>query len=115
MVRQRLASGREMINVLLDLTMDETENDRLIASLMGIGKCLIDKGYPLRLCWIAQGNLLSAKYLAEEGELSNTVDQILSANGKMPEGKAKTLMETEYPRESYVIVKSGAYKGAYIR
>lgn len=115
MVRERLATGREKINVLLALTKDPTENDALMASLHGLGLLLLDKGYPIRLCWLGQGNALQGHYLAEEGELANAIDEILSVSGMQEQGMAQTVMEAEYPGEAYVIVKKGTYKGTYIR
>ena len=115
MVRERLATGREKINVLLALTEDETENDLLIASLYSLGRMLLDRGYPIRLCWLGLGGSLQGQYVAEEGELENAMDEILSVSGKKSAGKAQNAMETEFPGEAYVIVKNGAYKGAYVR
>lgn len=115
MVRERLSTGRDKINVLLALTKDETENDALIASLHGLGLMLLDKGYPVRLCWLGHGGVLEGRYFAEEGELENAMDEILSISGKQDPEKAREAMETEFPREPYVLVKNGAFKGAYVR
>lgn len=115
MVRERLATGREKINVLLALTKDEQENDELMASLHSLALMLLDKGYPIRLCWLGHGGTLQGRYLAEEGELANAVDEILSASGKQDPGQARNVMEAEYPGEAYVIVQNGAYKGEYVR
>lgn len=115
MVRERLATGREMINVLLSLTKDATQNDELILSLHGLGLLLLDKGYPVRLCWLGQGNALRGKYIAEEGELAGALDEILSVSGMHEEGMAQNAMETEYPGEEYILVKNDGHKGAYIR
>ena len=115
MVRERLATGREKINVLLDLTKDVAENDELISSLQSLGLLLLDKGYPIRLCWLGHGNVLQGRYLAEEGELATAMDEILSVSGLKEEGMARAAMEAEYPGESYIVVKNGTFKGAYIR
>jgi len=115
MVRERLATGRDKINVLLALSKDESENDGLIASLHGLGLMLLDKGYPVRLCWLGYGGILQGRYFAEEGELENALDEILSVSGKQDPEKAKAAMETEFPGEAYVLVKNGAYKGTYVR
>lgn len=115
MVRERLATGREQINVLLALTKDMEENDNLVDALYALGLLLLDKGYPIRLCWLGQGNLLRGHYLAEEGELVNALDEILSVNGIQDPTAARNVMEAEYPGMAYVLVKSGAFKGTYIR
>ena len=115
MVRERLASGRDKINVLLALTENEEENDGLTASLHGLSLLLLNKGYPIRLLWLGAGGTLQGRYVAEEGELENAMDEILSVSGKKNQDKARNAMETEFPGEAYVIVKNGAYKGAYVR
>lgn len=115
MVRERLSTGREKINVLLALTRDADENDGLVTALQGLGMLLLDKGYPLRLCWLGRGNQLQAHYLAEEGELENAMDEILSTDGIKDPEQAKTVMETEFPGEAYVLVKSGLIRGTYVR
>ena len=115
MVRERLATGRDRINVLLALTENEDENDALMASLHGLGLLLLEKGYPVRLCWLGLGGNLQGRYLAEEGELESALDEILSVPGKMEPQKAQYAMEAEFPGEAYVLVKNGAYKGAYVK
>ena len=115
MVRERLSTGRDRINVLLALTEDPAENDELMGSLYGLGRLLIDKGYPIRLCWMGYGGTIQGRYLAEEGELENAMDEILSISGKKDPAKARNAMEAEFPGEAYIVVKHGAYKGTYIR
>ncbi|MBR4733384.1 MAG: DUF58 domain-containing protein [Lachnospiraceae bacterium] len=115
MVRERLSSGRDKINVLLALTEDPAENDALMSSLHGLGLRLLDKGYPIRLCWMGYGGRLEARYLAEEGELASIIDEILSISGKKNPGQVRNAMETEYPGEAYVVVKHGKFKGEYVR
>lgn len=115
MVRERLASGRDKINVLLALTDNEEENDGLMSSLHGLSLLLLNKGYPIRLCWLGYGGELQGHYLAEEGELEKAMDEILSVSGKKDQQKARNAMETQYPGEAYILVKNGAYKGAYVR
>lgn len=115
MVRERLSSGRDKINVLLALTEDPAENDALMSSLHGLGLRLLDKGYPIRLCWMGYGGHLEARYLAEEGELASIIDEILSISGKKNPGQVRNAMEAEYPGEAYVVVKHGKFKGEYVR
>ena len=115
MVRERLSSGRDRINVLLALTQDPVENDALMASLYGLGRLLIDKGYPVRLCWMGYGGEIQGRYLAEEGELENAMDEILSISGKKDPAGARNAMEAEFPGEAYIVVKHGTYQGTYVR
>lgn len=115
MVRERLAAGRDRINVLLPLTGDEQENDGLMEALQGLTAMLLDRGYPIRLCWLGRGDALISRYLAEAGELENALEEILSASGKKDPDLARSRMEEEYPGEAYIAVRNGAYKGEYIR
>lgn len=115
MVRERLAAGRDKINVLLPLTEDERENDGLMEALQGLTALLLDKGYPIRLSWLGRGNALISRYLGEAGELENALEEILSASGKKDPDLARSRMEEEYPGEAYIAVRNGAYKGEYIR
>ena len=86
-----------------------------MAALHGLGLLLLDKGYPIRLCWLGYGGTMEVRYLAEEGELESAMDEILSVSGKKDPAKARGAMETEYPREAYVVVRHGTYKGSYVR
>lgn len=115
MVRERLAAGRDKINVLLPLTGDEQENDGLMEALQGLAAMLLDRGYPIRLCWLGRGNALISRYLGEAGELENALEEILSGSGKKDPDLARSRMEEEYPGEAYIAVRNGAYKGEYIR
>lgn len=115
MVRERLASGKDVINLLLPLGQDEKENDALVDACQSLAGLLLEQGYPVRLCRLAPGNTLAASFLAELGELERALDEVLSVNGKQTPGAAQELMAAEFPGEAYVIVQNGAYKGAYIR
>ena len=115
MVRERLATGRDRINVLLALTKDLEVNDALIFSLRSLGLLLLDKGYPIRLCWLGYDGTIQGRYLAEEGELENAMDEILSISGKRDPAQARNAMESEYPGEAYIVVRHGNYKGKYVR
>ena len=115
MVRERLATGRDRINVLLALTQDADENDALMVSLHSLALLLLDKSYPVRLCWLGFDGLIQGRYVAEEGELENVMDEILSISGKRDPAQATFAMESEYPGETYVLVKHGNYKGKYVR
>lgn len=115
MVRERLATGRDRINVLLALTKNADENDALMVSLHSLSLLLLDKSYPVRLCWLGYDGLIQGRYVAEEGELENVCDEILSISGMRDPEQARQAMEAEYPGETYVLVKHGNYKGKYVR
>ena len=115
MVRTRLATGREKINVLLPLEENRELNDGLIESVYALGRLLLHKEYPVQLYWPGRGNTLRGRFVAEQGELENAISEILSNNGLHRSGEAETQMATEHPAESYILIQTGAYKGAYIR
>lgn len=112
MVRERLATGREKMNVLLPLGDGREENDGLLEALYGLGRILLNKEYPIQLYWPGKGALQSC-FIAEVGELEGAVSRILS--GEAVGGNARTLMDMEHPGEKYILVQTGAYKGAYIQ
>lgn len=114
MVRERLAAGREKINILLPLGEDRGHNDDLVEALYALGRLLQDKGYPLQLYWEAAGGL-RGYFTAETGELENALVEILSDSGLRREGGAEAQMAVQHPQESYILIQAGAYQGAYIR
>ncbi len=114
MVRERLASGREKINLLLPLGGDKQENDELVASLYALGRLLLHRGYPVQLYWEA-GKELRGSFAAEDGELEGALVEILSENGLHQESRAQEQMALRHPGESYILIRTGAYRGAYIR
>lgn len=115
MVRERLASGREKINVLLPLGEDKAENDGLMESLYALGRLLLEKEYPIQLYWPGRDNALRGCFAAELGELENALGEILSDSGLRFAGEAEEQMAVEHSGESYILVRTGVYKGAYIR
>lgn len=114
MVRERLATGREKINVLLPLGRDRATNDALTEALYGLCRLLLSKEYPIQLYWPGKGQVLQGHFVAEQGELENVICEILSGTGIL-EQDVRELMEMEHPGENYILVQTGAYKGAYIR
>ena len=115
MVRERLATGREKINVLLPLGEDRELNDGLMEALYSLCRLLLQKEYPIQLYWPGRGETLLGRFVLEQGELENALCEILSDNGLHQTGTAETQMETEHPGESYILIQTGAYKGAYIQ
>ena len=115
MVRQRLAAGREKINVLLPLGDDRQYNDRLMEAVYALCRLLLYKEYPVQLYWPGRGESLQGCFVAEQGELENAISEILSDNGLHQPGEAEERMSVEHPAENYILIRTGAYKGAYIR
>lgn len=115
MVRERLATGREKMNVLLPLGDDRQLNDSLMESVYALGRLLLQKEYPLQLYWLGHEGVLRGRFLTEQGEFENVIDEILSENGLRQPGEAENKMSVEYPGQSYILIQTGAYKGAYIR
>ena len=115
MVRERLQSGKHKINVLLPLTDDRQENDALVDALYYLVGLLFEKEFPVQLYWLGLDGALRGRYMAEQGELEAVVGEILSGRGDRIPGSTEEQMKTEHPGESYILVETGAYKGAYIR
>lgn len=115
MVRERLASGRQKINVLLPLGDEKEENDALMDALYYLVQLLLEKEYPVQLYWMGTGRILRTCFIAETGELEAALGEILSGSGIHAPGTAREQLEAEHPGESYILVQTGVYKGAYIR
>ncbi len=114
MVRERLSAGRDQISLLLPLGKDRSRNDALVEALYALGRLLLGKGYPLRLYWEA-GEGLREYFAAEGGELDLALAEILSGCGLHEEGVAQAQMALLHPKERYILIQTGAYRGAYIR
>lgn len=115
MVRERLAEGRDKINILLPLGEDRQQNDGLVEAVYALGQLLLYKEYPIQLYWPGREESLRGYFMAEQGELENVISEILSDNGLHRQGEAETQMSVEHPGESYILIQTGAYKGAFIR
>lgn len=115
MVRERLSQGREKINILIPLTEDRQLNDSLMESVYALGRLLLHKEYPIQIYWPGRGNALRGLYVSEQGEFEGVISEILSDSGLHRSGKAEERMAEEHPTESYILVRTGVYKGAYIR
>lgn len=114
MVRERLAAGREKINVLLPLGANLDENDALMESLYSLCRLLLSKEYPIQLFWQGVKEELCSRYIAESGEFENVLGEILSADGRHVTGSIEEQMSIEHPSENCVLVKTGVFKGAYV-
>ena len=114
MVRERLSAGREKINVVLPLGENADENDALTETLYGMCRLLLFKGYPIQLFWQGVGHGLRSRYIMEPGEFENALGEILSTNGIHASGSIEEQMSIEHPMESYILVKTGDYKGTYV-
>lgn len=115
MVRERMAAGREKINVLLPLEEDKGRNDDLMEALYRLCRLLLHKEYPVQLYWPGRGDGLRGRFLAEQGELENALFEILSDSGLHRPGQVEEQMAVEHPGESYIRIQTGVYKGAYIQ
>ncbi|MDE6700298.1 MAG: DUF58 domain-containing protein, partial [Acetatifactor sp.] len=115
MVRERLATGHEIIHVLLPLGEDRKLNDDLVEAMYGVCRLLLDGDYPVQLYWPGRGDTLQSRFMIEQGELENTLVEILSDRGFHPVGRAQEQMAVEHPGVAYILIQTGAYKGAYIR
>ncbi len=114
MVRERMATGRDKINVLLPLGSERSENDALMEALYGLCRLLLSKEYPIQLYWPGKAQVLQGHFLTEQGELENVISEILSGKG-ISDQNVEELMRIEHPGETYILVQTGAYKGAYIQ
>lgn len=112
MVRERLASGREKVNVLLPLEANRLQNDALLEALYSLGRLLLEKGYPMQLYWPRKG-VLQGCYILEAGELEHAISRVLSSEPGA--NSAQLLMENEHPGEKYILIQTGAYNGIYIQ
>lgn len=114
MVRERLAAGREKVNVLLPLGENAGENDALMEALYGMCRLLLSREYPIQLFWQGVNQELCSRCVMELGELENVLGEILSTNGIHVPGFIEEQMAIEHPAESYILVRTGAWKGAYV-
>lgn len=115
MVRERLATGREKINVLLPLGDDKRINDGLMEAMYTLCSLLLQKEYPIQIYWPGNRNALLGRFVAEQGELEHVLEEILSDSGLHPPGTAEEEMAIKCPGESYILIQTGAFKGAYVR
>ena len=99
----------------LVLHEDRQENDALMDALYYLLQLLLEKEYPVQLFWIGVNNEFRSQYIAETGEMEAIISEILSGSGLRVSGSARERMEMERPQEGYILVQTGAYKGAYIR
>lgn len=114
MVRERHTSGKQKINLLLPLSMDKEENNRLVGALYYLGQLFLEKEYPMELFWSGPDNTLHARYIEETGALEAAMGEILSSFGGRRADMVQAQMELERPGEGYILIQTGANKGAYI-
>lgn len=111
MVRERLAAGKEKINVLLPLGDNADENDALMEFLYGMCRLLLSKEYPIQLFWQGGSQQLCSRYIAEYGELENVLGEILSAGGIHVPGSVEAQMAIEHPAEQYLLCRQAIRSG----
>lgn len=105
MVRERMAAGKEKVNVLLPLGDNADENDALMEFLYGMCRLLLSKEYPVQLFWQGGSQQLCSRYIAESGELENVLGEILSADGIHVPGTVEAQMTIEHPAEQYLLCR----------
>lgn len=113
MVRERLAAGREKVNVLLPLGENPDENDARMEFLYGLCRLLLAKGYPIQLFWQDAALKLCSRYIMELGELENALGEILSVSGIRTAAFIEEQMAIEHPAEQYLSCRqeSGQVRG----
>jgi uncharacterized protein (DUF58 family) len=116
MVRQRLSSGRNKVNVVLELEQSAQENDMRIHALNSICKKLLSLEYPVELYWWSYADRqMRSRLFLEEGELERTIGEILGTNSVEEKSQVRQMFELEKGNVPYVFITSGALKGEYIR
>lgn len=105
MVRERLAAGKEKVNVLLPLGRNPDENDALMETLYGLCRLLLSRGYPVQLFWQGVSRELCSRCIREPGELETGLEEILSINGIRDSASLQEQMAMENPAESYILVR----------
>lgn len=108
MVRERLAAGREKVNVLLPLGEDPGENDARMEFLYGLCRLLLARDHPIQLFWQDAGFSLCSRYLVELGDLENALGEILSANGIRKGACIEEQMAIEHPAQQYLSCRQGS-------
>ena len=115
MVRQRLSTGRDVMKVLLPLGESREQNDGLMDAGYGLCRALLREEYPIRLYWPGSAGRLRQCYVAEEGDLDRAVSEILSNSGIRGRDDVREQTAGEELNGGYIEVRTGAYRGAYIR
>lgn len=113
-VKERLHSGKNRVNIVLDLGPDEKENDTCMDSLYELCTLFLEKEYPVELYWIDGRAMLQSRFFCETGEMEGVVAEILSNPGIREQKEGAARMRAEHPGENFVYVRTGAYKGEYL-
>lgn len=115
MIRERLSTGRHQMNVILQLRTDIEENDALMDSLRWLLEQLLLKEYPVRFFWWnSTEKRMKSDYIAESGKIEQVIYEILSMNAAHMQQDVIRQFELENKGATYIVVKAGEKKGAYI-
>lgn len=116
MVRERLSSGHNKINVLLELTRDIQMNEELIHSLNSVCRNFLLSEFPVELYWWNYfEKKMQCRLLLEEGELQGVICEILGMNALEEDAHTRHSYEMTKGNEPYVMITAGESKGEYIR
>ncbi len=115
MIRERLSTGRQRMNVILQFGEQTEENDALMDSLRWILEEMILKEYPIQLFWknSVAGNVKS-ECIAEIGEMERVIYDILSMRAFDERKSVLNHFLAENKGAPYILVMVGEKKGAYI-
>lgn len=115
MIRERLATGKQRMNVILQFGESASDNSTLMDSLRWILEELILKEYPVQLYfWSGTERQMRSEFISESGAIEQIIYEILSMSSLEEKGNVLEQFEMEYKGAAYIVVKAGEKKGAYI-
>lgn len=116
MIRERLSTGKQRMNVVLQFGAEVEENDLLMDSLRWLLEELILKEYPVQLFWMnSQAKSMKSECITESGVIEQTIYEILSMNSLSDvQTNVISQFELENKGVEYILVRAGEKKGAYI-
>lgn len=116
MVRERMASGHEKVNVVFEMDEDTKMNQQLIHSLQDVCHGFLSENYPVELFWWSNvQNQGRNQLILEQGELENIICEILSVEQSASNGKAVEYLQTTRNNSGFVRITAGQWKGEYVQ
>lgn len=83
MVKERLADGEPLVNVLMLFSDDRAGNDRCMEALAAQGSGLLNRGIPIRLYWWSdRETALKTAEIHTQEELSGRMQELLCLNAR---------------------------------
>lgn len=114
MIRERLATGKQRMNVLLQFERDMELNSELMDSLRWLLEELIEKEYPVQLFWWnSMEKQMKSVFVSESSIIEQVIYEILSMSSVMEEQNVIEQFRLEYKDTAYIVVRTGEKKGAY--